>query len=268
MSIRSLLKQYGNTVARVAAGIPAIRRLYHALRRSKIATAHVYQNRLKGLFGIEIGGPSAFFCNNIPLYRLVGGLDCVNFADQTVWEGSISSGRTFAFDGNRTGTQYIAEASDLSPIPTNSYDFVISSNCLEHVANPLKAVGEWIRIAKPHSYILIVVPDKKWTFDHQRPTTLFDHLLEDYTNGVGEDDMTHFDEIVRLHDLSRDPPAGTLEDFRKRSLDNIHNRCLHHHVFDVPLMRKVLEYFGVTVLQADACAKNVVVLGKIDKAGS
>ena len=41
------------------------------------------------------------------------------------------------------------------------YDFVFSSHSLEHIANPLKAISEWLRITKKDGYIIIIVPEKR-----------------------------------------------------------------------------------------------------------
>jgi hypothetical protein len=77
---------------------------------------------------------------------------------------------------------------------------------------------------------------------------LFEHILEDLTNGTSEDDLTHLDKILELHDLARDRAAGNIENFRKRSLDNFSNRGLHHHVFDISLIKTMLSHLGFEVI--------------------
>jgi SAM-dependent methyltransferase len=206
-----------------------------------------YQSRVENKYGIEIGGPSAHFKRELPLYQFVTGLDGVNFATETVWEGSIESG-SFNYDDGKSGCQFISEATDLSGIATARYDFLLSSNCLEHVANPIKALTEWKRVTKPGGALILVLPNKDSNFDHQRPVTKFEHLLDDFGHDVGEDDLTHLDEILALHDLSMDPLAGDLEHFRQRSLKNFENRTLHHHVFDVPLIEELLNHVGFEIL--------------------
>ncbi|BBX96081.1 class I SAM-dependent methyltransferase [Mycobacterium lacus] len=207
-----------------------------------------YQSFVENKYGIEIGGPSALFKTVLPLYQFVGGLDGVNFSADTVWEGRIEAGGKFNYGGDRSGHQFISEATDLSGIPTAQYDFLLSSNCLEHVANPIKALTEWRRVIKGGGALVLVLPNQKSNFDHRRPVTKFDHLLDDFTRDVGEDDLTHLDEILTLHDLSMDPPAGTPEQFRARSLKNYQNRTLHHHVFDVPLIEQVLDHVGFAIV--------------------
>jgi hypothetical protein len=92
--------------------------------------------------------------------------------------------------------------------------------------------------------LVLILPDPRQTFDHRRPVTTLAHLQADFDRHTGEDDLTHLEEILSLHDLRRDALAGTAEQFRARSQRNAENRCLHHHVFDLPLQRATLEAAG------------------------
>ena len=216
-------------------------RLVH-VKRKPIASFSNYVELFKEKRGLELGGPSPIFNIEIPIYPLVDDLHGCNFGSQTVWEGKISAGNTYKYFGNKQSVQYIGEAADLKDFKDESYDFVVSSHCLEHCANVLKAVEEWVRVLKKNGALLLVLPDKRYTFDQYRPITSFEHLLEDYNKGIEENDMTHLPEILKLHDLSRDIPAGSSEEFRIRSLQNLHNRCLHHHVFNMDLLKKIIEH--------------------------
>jgi ubiquinone/menaquinone biosynthesis C-methylase UbiE len=206
------------------------------------------QSLLPGKKGIEVGGPSLMFGTNFPIYPLIDSLDGTNFSPDTVWEGSIQAGQRFKYSEGKSGVQFICDGTNLDQIESGTYDFVLSSNCLEHIANPLKALKEWKRVLKASSFILLVLPVKESNFDHKRPVTSFDHLLEDLINQTTEKDLTHLDEILSLHDLRMDPLAGNLEQFKQRSLDNFNNRTLHHHVFDFPLIKQMLEYAGFEVI--------------------
>lgn len=207
-----------------------------------------YQCLIENKYGIEIGGPSALFRTVLPLYPLIRELDGANFSTDTIWEGKVDPGRTFNYDDGKVGHQFVADATDLSEIPTGKYDFILSSNCLEHIANPIKALTEWRRVVKTGGTMILVVPRKESNFDRRRPVTKFEHLVDDFAACVAEDDLTHLKEILTLHDLTRDPPAGNLEHFRERSLQNFYNRTLHHHVFDAPLIKKTLEHVGFDIL--------------------
>jgi len=209
---------------------------------------HRYQSLVDDKCGVEIGGPSLLFKTVLPLYQRVRGLDGVNFSADTIWEGRIRADAGYHYYRNKRGRQFIADATDLPELATGRYDFLLSSNCLEHVANPLKALLEWQRVVKAGGALILVVPNKENNFDHRRPVTRFEHLLDDFTRGVGEDDTTHLDEILALHDLRRDLPAGGRRHFRKRSLKNFQNRTLHHHVFDVGVMEEMLECVGFGIV--------------------
>ena len=108
--------------------------------------------------------------------------------------------------------------------------------------------------------MLLIVPHKDGTFDHKRPVTSIEHLLADFQQGVKEDDLTHLQEILELHDLSRDPGAGTFAAFKARSEQNIQNRCLHHHVFDSTLVVRVADHIGLKVLAVEALLPMHIIL--------
>lgn len=198
--------------------------------------------------GIEIGGPSQIFHRIIPVYPNAKSIDGCNFSAKTIWEGDIQEGMNYMYFGEKVGYQYIKEASRLEGIPDNSYDFLLSSHCLEHCANAIKTIKEWQRVVKKNGILLLVLPDRRFTFDNKRNVTTFNHLLEDYNNDVDERDLTHLPEILRLHDLAMDIPAGNLEDFTERSKRNFENRCLHHHVFDFELLKQLLNYREIKIL--------------------
>src|SRR6185312_1636581 len=141
---------------------------------------HFFENKI----GIEIGGPTELFQNLIPIYKIAAEIDGCNFSCNTIWEGNIVKGNTYDYSGNKKGRQYIAEASDLKEIETGKYDFLLASHCLEHCANAIKTIEEWLRVVKPGGSLLIILPDKKYTFDHRRNITTFQHLLDDYKNNV------------------------------------------------------------------------------------
>jgi len=56
---------------------------------------------------------------------------------------------------------------------------------LEHIANPLKAINEWLRIIKNGGYVIIIVPEKSCCFDHKRNYSKFSTLLSQYEKNVG-----------------------------------------------------------------------------------
>lgn len=231
----------------------------------KVAYYHFFPKQLKyfplcrSIFesgrGLEIGGPSNIFKkgNIIPVYPIACKIDNCNFHNQTTWEKNLQEGNTFFFDSRKKpGFQYIVEASNLQQrIAEFSYDFVLSSHCIEHLANPIKGLKEWVRVLRPGGVIVLIVPHKDGTFDHCRAVTSLDHLVQDFEKQVTEDDMTHLEEILRYHDLKKDPDAGDLNAFRERSKHNNQNRCLHHHVFDTHLAVELIHFMQLQILTVE-----------------
>jgi SAM-dependent methyltransferase len=205
--------------------------------------------------GLELGGPSSVFQPGglLPIYPLAARIDNCNFSSETIWAGRIAAGDTFRYDERRTpGRQFVAEATRLDFAPSASYDFVLSSHMLEHSANPVKVLAEWRRVVKPGGTLVVILPHRDATFDHRRPVTTIQHLLEDFERGTGEDDLTHLPEILELHDLKRDPEAGSLESFKLRSQRNFENRCLHQHVFDTRLAIELVNVMQLRIRAVEA----------------
>ena len=204
----------------------------------------------KGLRGIEIGGPSQLFSREglLPVYEIAGSVDGCNYSADTLWTGNIPEGETYKYlDDKPHGHQYICDATKLDKIPSDTYDFLLSSHVLEHVANPLQALTEWVRVLKPGGWLLLIVPRREATFDHNRPTTTLEHIRDDFSRNTQETDLTHLPEILQLHDLSMDPQAGTPEQFAARSKNNIANRCLHQHIFDLQLATAVCKHLNMQI---------------------
>ena len=207
-----------------------------------------------GARAIEIGGPSRCFRRRgiLPVYPAVGSLDIVNFSSTTIWEGSIAEGGPFAPEGKVLGVQYLREATDLAGIGDHAYDVVFSSHCLEHSANALRALKEWRRICVPDGYLCLVLPHRDGTFDWRRPVTSMEHYRSDEERDVGEDDDTHFEEIIALHDVQRDSGVASREELERRVADNVATRSAHHHVLDLRSAVTLVGESGWTPLAAEA----------------
>jgi SAM-dependent methyltransferase len=187
--------------------------------------------------GIEIGGPSG--TGNI-IYENAIRMDNVIFSKNTIWSNHTDE---YNYYHNKKGKVLVNDAVNITLVENECYDFCFSSHSLEHIANPLKAINEWLRIVKTGGYIIIVVPEKSVCFDHKRNYSKFLTLLTQYEKNVGEDDLSTLPEILMNHDLTMDPPAGDLGNFTKRSLDNFNNRCLHHYVYNDELLMEICNYF-------------------------
>jgi SAM-dependent methyltransferase len=207
----------------------------------------------KKKYGLEIGGPSQIFSTDgiFSIYKDVSKMDNCNFSSNNFWS-DIQDGSPFTFNRKKKpGHQIILDGTDLSKIPTEKYDLICSSHVIEHIANPIKALYEWKRVLKKNGSFIIIVPNHLKTYDRKRPVTLISHLIKDYDNNVNEDDNTHLEEIINLHDLSIDSTVSSFEEHKARTLDNANRRIAHHHVFDRELLHALLQHIGLSEIQIE-----------------
>jgi predicted SAM-dependent methyltransferase len=92
----------------------------------------------------------------------------------------------------------IDEGERLNTIADGSQDFVIANHFLEHCQDPIEALGNVIRVLRSGGIAYLAVPDKRFTFDRDRPTTSLDHLVRDHEEGPEWSKETHFLEWVRF----------------------------------------------------------------------
>jgi hypothetical protein len=238
-------------------------RKYRQISQGRLQCFKLAASLVRHKKGIEIGGPTAVFqgwrvpsrayglIKPLPIYDEVGTLDNCVFASTTIWANHVAD---YRFSSRRpAGKTIIADGSALNSVADQSYDFVLSSHNLEHFANPVKALMEWKRITRPKGALILALPHYRKTFDRNRSPTLVDHMFDDYARNIGEDDTTHLEEVLRLHDLAMDGTLkqGTLEELTTRSIDNFNNRILHHHVFDEHNSAELLTRAGLEVLAVE-----------------
>lgn len=248
------------TVGLRTAGSMALRRL---LGRVTLPWFSELSPAIIGKTALEIGGPSKVFRKRdlLPIYPLIGRCDDVDFASTTIWRPGPKS-RNELTSGD-VQIPKLMEATSLDKIPAGSYDIVLCSHVLEHTANPLQALEEWNRVLVPGGFLFLIVPDKNRTFDHRRQVTTLDHIKDDYNARRGEADMTHLGEVLKLHDLSRDPAAGDMKNFEKRCRRNAEVRGMHHHVFNLRSLCELVECSGFDIVrQAEADPFHLVVVAR------
>jgi SAM-dependent methyltransferase len=90
-------------------------------------------------------------------------------------------------DGERLGT-----------IGDESQDFVIANHFIEHCEDPIGTIETFRRVLRAGGIVYLAVPDKRFTFDRNRPLTTLDHLLADHRQGPAMSRREHLEEWARV----------------------------------------------------------------------
>lgn len=85
----------------------------------------------------------------------------------------------------------------LATIDDESQDFVIANHFLEHCEDPIGALSNMIRVLRPGGVVYLAIPDKRFTFDRNRPVTTLHHLRTDHEYGPAASRAGHYQEYVR-----------------------------------------------------------------------
>ncbi len=140
-------------------------------RDSKFVTRY-----LRGLKGIEIGASAhnRYFLDAINVDRF-GSMDTPYKKEE----------RRLAL--HKAKVDVVAPGDDL-PFEDDSYDFVFSSHVVEHFPDPIKALYEWMRVAR--RYVVVVVPHRDRTTDADRELTDAEELMARHAEGFSSDEET------------------------------------------------------------------------------
>ncbi|GJG95791.1 bifunctional 2-polyprenyl-6-hydroxyphenol methylase/3-demethylubiquinol 3-O-methyltransferase UbiG [Cupriavidus pauculus] len=112
-------------------------------------------------------------------YFVGDGLDVGGGIDSIALFGDMfpAMRNVFVFDRPHGDAQYLERIED------ETFDFVYSSHCLEHMVDPAVAMRNWIRVVKPGGHLVIQVPDEdlyeqghwpsRFNDDHKHTFTMY-----------------------------------------------------------------------------------------------
>jgi predicted SAM-dependent methyltransferase len=118
------------------------------------------------------------------------------------------------------------DGEQLGTIPDGSVDFVIANHFLEHCQDPLRALSNFARVLRPGGIVYLAVPDKRDTFDAERPVTSLDHLFRDHAEGPVVSRRSHFEEWARFVDRVDETALATHVDKLMAK-----DYSIHYHVW-------------------------------------
>ncbi len=194
---------------------------------------NIIKNITYNKYGLEIGGPSIRTGNII--------YENSKKIDNTILSQSIKIEKYT--NKKKYNYIYLNDHTNLKDIENNKYDFIFSSNCLEHIANPLKAIEESLRVLKKNGCIILILPEKRYTFDHFRKYSEFKDLFDAYLSNKKEDDLSNLENILKYHDLSKDRIHTKFDDFKEKCEKNFETRIIHHYVYHFDLLMQICNYF-------------------------
>ncbi len=218
-------------LAAVAAAMHRQRRAWHGEmleREVQAARRAVGEMFLRG-HGIEVGaGPRPF---PIP-------------ARATCHYGDVRDAQGLQAYFNSAGSPPSSEidAQTLGGVPDLAYDFVISAHVIEHLEDPLGAIRNAIRVLKRGGIFVLVVPDRRFTFDQGRPPTPLAHVIADsYDGGAGTRHEAYVEHLrfhrpqwmAALPDSAVEPEARHMAERRADT---------HFHCWTTDEFRQVLDY--------------------------
>ncbi len=239
--------------------------LFNRFFPKRIKDYEKYTVHFVGANGLEIGGPTRMFSRIgcLPIYPVVANLDCCNYSEMTGWNGAVREGMTYNYHKDEIGYQYICDAVDLRPIQARAYDFILASHVIEHIANPLKAISDWLRVLRDDGILLIIAPNGNIT-DPGRPVSTMSHLIEDFEKDTKEDDLAHLPEALKMIKDNTKHPSDDHESLTKNMANNYKTRYLHHHVFNADILAVVFDYFRLAVIAPVELfpPHHIIVMGK------
>ncbi|HEV7467767.1 MAG TPA: methyltransferase domain-containing protein [Candidatus Dormibacteraeota bacterium] len=127
----------------------------------------------------------------------------------------------------------------LSALAGESQDFVVASHVLEHLAEPLGQLADIHRVLRPGGVALILLPDRRRTFDRDRSPTPLQHLVEEHRQGVTVVADDHVEDFLRGTGGWDD----AWDEARRREVFELHRRrSVHAHTWSQDEFCEVLEH--------------------------
>jgi SAM-dependent methyltransferase len=101
-------------------------------------------------------------------------------------------------DWDLTEVDIVDDGERLTTIAPASQDFIVANHFLEHCEDPIGTIAAHLGKLKPGGILFYAVPDKRYTFDFQRPATPLEHMVADHEEGPQRSRAEHYDDWCRL----------------------------------------------------------------------
>ena len=112
-------------------------------------------------------------------------------------------------------------------VESNTLDFCVSSNVIEHHPNPVYFLLEQFRVVKHGGYVYVKIPNKEFTYDRSRISTPVSYLEKKFINFEFSDEYLRALDIVK-NSVGHQDYLGQGEEM---AVSITKNRDGHHHFF-------------------------------------
>jgi SAM-dependent methyltransferase len=136
----------------------------------------------------------------------------------------------------------VDEAQTLATFADGSEDFIIANHVIEHVEDPIEMIENAMRVLSADGVLLLSVPDKRYTFDVDRPITTLQHLVDDHADGGMASRSDHYREWAGSIDKS----APEAIEAHAAELMRV-NSNIHFHVWTARAVLDLMLYLGDVV---------------------
>jgi SAM-dependent methyltransferase len=99
------------------------------------------------------------------------------------------------------------DANEITAYVSDSFDFVFSSHCLEHMHDPRHALQQWWQLVKPGGHLIVIVPDEDLYEQGYFPSVFNPDHKATFTLSKNR---SWSPRSYNLLDLVRELPGGTL----------------------------------------------------------
>ena len=193
--------------------------------------------------GIEVGGPSQTFISILPIYKNLRSLDSLFYTEnKNIYNCSTEK---FLYSNNKFSGQkfYIKDFND-SIIPSEKYDFILSSNIFEYSGNSFQYISKWLRFLKQDGFVIFAFPFHNYVKDHSNSICMKKFLpyYQDYLSILSNNNLF---EIIHNFKLSGSDFSSISSPFNNEYLVSLHTK------FNYNFLALLLSNFGLIVFRMD-----------------
>ncbi|MGD0199050.1 MAG: methyltransferase domain-containing protein, partial [Solirubrobacteraceae bacterium] len=131
----------------------------------------------------------------------------------------------------------VDDGASLRSFADATLDFVVANHVTEHTEDPIAALQSQVRVLRDGGVLFLVVPDRRFTFDRDRPATTLEHLQRDHEQGPQWSRREHYREWVSL--VERFDPQDV--EARAAKLD-AEQASIHFHTWQLEDFLALLGY--------------------------